>query len=94
MALVVGSLESLWSAHVNQLARTPNRLGSFDDKKVRQETARDHEHIYRLIEKGDSRGAERAARKHFIDPIDHHPRGWDHSFDLNQVVDATSLRID
>lgn len=93
MAQVVGALESLWSAHVNRLAVDVNRLGSFTEKSVRQATARDHERIYRLIEKGDARAAEQAARTHFIDPLDHHPRGWDHDFDLNQVVDAASLRI-
>ena len=94
MTQVVGALESLWSAHVNQLARNTNRLGSFTDKSVRLATARDHERIYRLVEKGDARGAEQAAREHFIDPLDDNPRGWkwDESFDLNQVVDATALR--
>lgn len=93
MTQVVGALESLWSAHVNRLAVDTNELGAFTEKSVRLATARDHERIYRLIEKGDARAAEEAARTHFIDPLDHHPRGWEHAFDLNQVVDAAALRI-
>jgi GntR family transcriptional repressor for pyruvate dehydrogenase complex len=92
MSLVVGALESLWSAHVDRLARDTNQLGSFANKEVRLATAKDHEVIYRLIEKGNAVGAEQAAREHFVDPLDHDPRGWDHSFDFNQVIDATTLR--
>ncbi len=91
MAQVVGALESLWSAHVNRLARSTNRLGSFGDRKVRLATAREHERMFRLIEKGDARGAEQAARKHFVDPLADDPRGWEHSFDLHQIVDASLL---
>ena len=38
MSLVVGALERLWSAHVDQLARSTSQYGSFADKKVRLET--------------------------------------------------------
>ncbi len=94
MVQVVGALESLWSAHVDHLARDVNQLGSFADKEVRQATARDHERIFRLIEKGSTRAAEQAASAHFVDPVDHHPRGWEHSFDLNRIVDASWLPAD
>lgn len=91
MKQVVGALESLWSAHVNRLARAADSPGSFSERSVRLATARDHERIFRLIEKGDARGVEQAARKHFIDPLANDTRGWEHSFDLNQIVDASIL---
>lgn len=93
MTQVVGALESLWSAHVDKLARDANQLGSFADKAVRLATARDHERIYRGIEAGDPRRAEQAARQHLVDPLDGDPRGWGwDALDLGQVVDATVLR--
>lgn len=91
MSLVVGALESLWSAHVDRLARKPSKLGSFSDRKVRLATAREHEKMYALIEKGDVRGAEKAARDHYSDAM-HGGQGWSHEFDMGAVVRASTVR--
>jgi GntR family transcriptional repressor for pyruvate dehydrogenase complex len=95
MSLVVGALESLWSAHVDSLAKPPARLGSFADRKTRLATVKEHEELYRLIAKGDARGAERATREHFSEAAhEHEPLGWQHAFDVTAVVSATLLRGD
>jgi DNA-binding FadR family transcriptional regulator len=60
LILMVGALESLWSAHVDKLARTPERLGSFADKDVRVQSSREHEELYVAIEAGDVAAAEKA----------------------------------
>lgn len=90
MSLMVGVLESLWTAHVTALGREVSELGSFADRKVRLTSAKEHERLYSAIEKGDSRSAERLARDHFSEPW--RPSGdWHHGFDLNQVVKASLL---
>jgi len=91
MSLIVGALESLWSAHVDTLARKPARHGSFADPEIRLATLKEHEKLYRLIAKGDAAGAEKAAREHFSE-ADHEPHGWHHAFDLEAVVRAAALR--
>lgn len=91
MTLVVGVLESLWTAHVTELGRKADQLGSFADRKVRATSAKEHERLYAAIEKGDSAQAERLARQHF-DAQWHRHYDWRHGFDLNQGVRATLLR--
>jgi GntR family transcriptional repressor for pyruvate dehydrogenase complex len=91
MSLVVGTLETLWSGHVDTLARKTSQYGSFADKKVRLATAREHEKLYKCIEEGDARGAEKAAREHLSESL-HENQGWRHSFDVSAVVKASTIR--
>ncbi len=91
MSLIVGALESLWSAHVEQLARGPAQHGSFADRAVRVATLRDHERLYRHIADGDAVGAERVAREHY-GKASQEPDGWQHAFDLSAVIKASVLR--
>lgn len=91
MALIVGALESLWSAHVERLARRPAQHGSFADHSVRLATLKDHERLYRAIAKGDSAAAERVAREHYALESDH-PDGRQHAFDLAAIIKASILR--
>lgn len=91
MGLVVGALEALWSGHVDTLARKTAQYGSFADKKVRLATAREHERLYKLIDDGDARGAEKAAREHLSESL-HEDQGWRHSFDVSAIVKASALR--
>lgn len=91
MTLVVGALESLWSAHVDSLARRAAQFGSFADKRVRLTSAKEHERLYKYIAAGDARAAERAAREHLSESI-HERQGWRHSFDATVVVKASILR--
>jgi GntR family transcriptional repressor for pyruvate dehydrogenase complex len=87
MALVVGALESLWTVHVDHLARRHDRHGSFDDLAARRQSVRDHEKLYARIEKGDARGAEQVARAHYASP----EPGWGESVDTDVVVAAEYL---
>jgi len=91
MSLIIGALEQLWSAQVDKMARKPAQHGAFADRAIRLATLKDHEKIYRLIAKGDSAGAERAARDHYSEAA-RETEGWHHAFDLSTVIDASSLR--
>ena len=72
MALAVGALESMWTGHVDELARRNHQHGSFADVAARRKSAREHERLYARIQAGDASGAERAARAHYAHP----ERGW------------------
>jgi DNA-binding FadR family transcriptional regulator len=87
MSLVVGALESLWTAHVDQLARRHDLHGSFEDLEARRRSAKDHERLYARIAKGDARGAEQVARAHYGSP----EPGWGESIDTDAVVAAEYL---
>jgi GntR family transcriptional repressor for pyruvate dehydrogenase complex len=89
MALVVGTLEALWSAQVDTLARNASVHGTFGDRSVRLSLAREHERIYRAIEDGDARGAERAIQEHFTG----HQGERRHGFDTSKTVIAGALRL-
>jgi DNA-binding FadR family transcriptional regulator len=86
MEVLVGVLESLWTAHVDHLARRPAKLGAYAERAARRASAREHERIYTAIVKGDPKAAERAARAHTADA---RSNGW--QIDLTQPVDASLL---
>jgi DNA-binding FadR family transcriptional regulator len=87
MRLVVGALESLWTVHVDHMARRNDQHGGFSDLAARKASAREHEKLYARIEKGDVRGAEQAARAHYASP----EPGWGESVDTDAVVSADLL---
>ena len=88
MSLVVGALESLWSAQVSTLAR--ERHGSFSDKSVRQSMADEHERLYRLIAEGDARGVEQAMRDHYTGgSAEHGERQY--AFGMDAIINAAAL---
>jgi DNA-binding FadR family transcriptional regulator len=91
MSLIVGALETLWSAQVDRLARRPAQHGPFAERAVRLETLKDHEKLYKLIAKGDAAGAEKAAREHYHTD-GQGSEGWQHAFDLNATINASALR--
>jgi DNA-binding FadR family transcriptional regulator len=88
MSLVVGSLEVLWSAQVDILARNASQHGSFAERGVRQSLADEHERIYRLIAEGDARGAEQAIREHYSA----HAGERRHGFDIEAPISAARLK--
>lgn len=91
MGLVIGAMESLWSAQVDHLARYPARLGTFDDRAIRAATAEEHEQIYRHIAEGDGPAAAQAVRAHLS--TDHaRQERFHHAFDLGRTVEAAFLR--
>jgi GntR family transcriptional regulator, transcriptional repressor for pyruvate dehydrogenase complex len=63
LKLVVGTLESVWSAHAREWAQQNVPLG-FPDREYRQHGFDDHSRLLELIERGDAEGAAREARKH------------------------------
>jgi DNA-binding FadR family transcriptional regulator len=90
LALVVGSLERLWSAQVDTLARGAASHGTFSDRSVRLSLAHEHERIYRAIEEGDAAGAERAILEHYSGGT---PGERRHGFDTKATVIAAALRV-
>jgi DNA-binding FadR family transcriptional regulator len=91
MALIIGALEALWSAHVDRLARRPAQHGAFADKAVRMATLKDHEKLYKLIAKGDGVAAEKLAREHYSEAT-RESEGWKHAFDHTTTITASALR--
>jgi DNA-binding FadR family transcriptional regulator len=91
MILVIGALESLWSAHVEE-SRGQLRLGSFGDIEVRRISAKEHEVLYRQIAEGNERGAEKAVRDHLSEEGHGDDKGWRHDVDVDSVVDAAVVR--
>lgn len=87
MRLVVGALESLWTVHVDHMARRNEQHGGFDELAARKASAREHEKLFARIEKGDVRGAELVARAHYASP----EPGWGESVDTDAVVSADLL---
>jgi GntR family transcriptional regulator, transcriptional repressor for pyruvate dehydrogenase complex len=63
--LVVGAMQSLWSAEMRGLRRISQGLGVIDDPAKRLEVHLEHEELCALIAAGDADGAERLARSHF-----------------------------
>ncbi len=88
MSLVVGTLERLWSAQVDEFARAKSVHGTFADRSVRLSLAREHERIYRAIAEGDAMSAERALRDHYSGS----PAERRHGFDTAAVITAEPLR--
>jgi GntR family transcriptional repressor for pyruvate dehydrogenase complex len=71
MIVMIGALESLWSAHVEGLVRKPAKLGAFADAATRKRSLADHRRLVAAIEKGDAKRAEQLARAHFSEPERH-----------------------
>jgi DNA-binding FadR family transcriptional regulator len=91
LILMVGALESLWSAHVDKLARATEQLGSFADRDVRVQSCKEHEELYAAIASGDPRAAEEAVRAHFSEEAQQTMERR-YVFDLNGVVQASMIR--
>jgi DNA-binding FadR family transcriptional regulator len=89
MVLVVGSLEALWTAHVDTLARRRSQLGSFAEPTARQVSAEDHEKVYAAIAAGDARTAEQAVRDHYSHPQD---PGWGDAVNLDRLIEASFMQ--
>ncbi len=92
MALVVGALEAIWSAHVDSLARRADNFGSFARREVRVSTLEQNEKIYACIASGDVEGAERITREFFSARLQE-KRGWRLTFDMSRIVDSGLLRF-
>jgi DNA-binding FadR family transcriptional regulator len=89
MSQVVGALEALWTAHVDERARTRADLGAFADPAARRTTMAEHEKLYRAIERGDTAAAERLAKDHYSRSDE---RGWGESLAAHQPIEAAAMR--
>ena len=64
LTLVVGALESVWSAHADAWAQIHVGEDDFPDLAYRQQGLADHELLLELIEAGDVDGAVAEAQRH------------------------------
>jgi GntR family transcriptional regulator, transcriptional repressor for pyruvate dehydrogenase complex len=64
LILVLGALESVWSAHATAWAEQHLVQNEFPDRDYRQHGFDDHELLLRLIERGETEAAAREARRH------------------------------
>lgn len=68
MILVIGAIESLWSAHLGGLARKAAHLGAFQQREVRDRALEEHEALAGAIADGDADEAQRLSIAHFAFP--------------------------
>jgi DNA-binding GntR family transcriptional regulator len=64
ITVLLGALESLYSVHVDTLAKRPSRQGVYEDRAMRVVMHKDHTAMVEAIRKGDAAAAERLARRH------------------------------
>lgn len=86
LILVVGSLESLWSAQENEWAQEVTGEGAFPERAARLVAVQAHEQLCTLIEEGDVQGTWSAATAHLQQRL--YPGGNGGQ----AVVDAARLR--
>lgn len=68
---LVGALETLWSAHVEELTNRTDAIAVFADPAFRLRTINAHVAITKAIEKGDATKASRLVRAHMSEPTQH-----------------------
>jgi GntR family transcriptional regulator, transcriptional repressor for pyruvate dehydrogenase complex len=64
LILVIGALESVWSAHATAWAEQHLVHNEFPDRDYRQHGLDDHELLLRLIERGQEEAVARESRRH------------------------------
>lgn len=87
LTLLVGTLETLWSAQVRARLRSEPVSGGFEDISKRRRSLEDHEELVRRIRDGDERGAEALARDHLGDG-----KPATYSFNMERPVEAALVR--
>ena len=86
MILMIGALESIWSAHTRQFASQPWQQGPYGERGARERSQSEHRAILGHIAKGEPRAAETVAREHLSRRESHALIG------TNLVVRANLLR--
>jgi DNA-binding FadR family transcriptional regulator len=71
LIIVLGAVETLWSAHVDELTRATGQVAPFDDLAFRSHSLAAHVAIAAAIETGDSELAAQLARDHMHEPNKH-----------------------
>jgi GntR family transcriptional regulator, transcriptional repressor for pyruvate dehydrogenase complex len=88
MILVVGTLESLWAAHVDWLSGRRRGAQLYTSTRpARQAGLADHLELVELIAAGDAEGASAAAHQHLVGR-----QGLDYPFSLDAIVAADTVR--
>jgi DNA-binding FadR family transcriptional regulator len=77
LIIVLGAVETLWSAHVDELTRATGEVAPFDDLAFRAHSLDAHAEIADAIERGDSELAAKLARDHMNEPNKHKFMGAD-----------------
>jgi GntR family transcriptional regulator, transcriptional repressor for pyruvate dehydrogenase complex len=86
LIIVLGAVETLWSAHVDELTRATGEVAPFDDLAFRSHSLAAHVAIADAIEKGDSELAAQLARDHMHEPNKHK------FMDSDLIVRSTAVR--
>jgi GntR family transcriptional regulator, transcriptional repressor for pyruvate dehydrogenase complex len=71
LIIVLGAVETLWSAHVEELTRRADEVAAFADPALRARSLKAHVAIADAIERGDATKASRLVRGHMTDPTQH-----------------------
>lgn len=88
MILLIGTLETLWSAQEEEWAAHAVAGGEYPDKRLRRAGLTAHRRIVDAIEAGDQGRAARTARKH-LEQTQTYALGAD----LDSRVEAAALRV-
>jgi GntR family transcriptional regulator, transcriptional repressor for pyruvate dehydrogenase complex len=86
LIIVLGAVETLWSAHVDELTRATGDVAPFADLNFRSHSLAAHIAIADAIESGDSELAARLARDHMHEPNKHE------FMDANLIVRSAAVR--
>jgi GntR family transcriptional repressor for pyruvate dehydrogenase complex len=68
---VLGTVETLWSAHVEELTNRTDAIAVFADPAFRRRNLNEHIAITKAIEKGDPARASRLIQAHMTGPTQH-----------------------
>jgi GntR family transcriptional regulator, transcriptional repressor for pyruvate dehydrogenase complex len=71
LIIVLGAVETLWSAHVDALTRRTEEVTVFADPAFRARSLEAHVAIADAIEQGDGAGAAQLVQDHMTDPTQH-----------------------
>jgi GntR family transcriptional regulator, transcriptional repressor for pyruvate dehydrogenase complex len=77
LIIVLGAVETLWSAHVEEFTRRTEQVAAFADPAFRARSLAAHVAIADAIQRGDASGAAELVQGHMTDPTQHGFMGTD-----------------
>ena len=86
LSLVVGAMQSLWSAQMQALKRISQGLGVITDSAQRREVLAEHEDLSALIAAGDAEAAEQLARGHYFGHSERQPAFTGHGLRVHSSL--------
>jgi DNA-binding FadR family transcriptional regulator len=87
MILVVGALESLWTAHQHDWAGSATAADAFSTEEPGRASRQAHARIIKLVEDGNAEGVARLVRRHLEGSV-----FYEQSVSLSQSVRADALK--